>query len=122
MKEYTVPHYAGISTAAGTPLPKESAAQEAQRVVNGVRGNDYGSARDNMQLTADIWSAILQHKVTAEEVALCMIGVKIARELHTHKHDNLVDICGYTLVLEKLYEEPVCNSTPDKQRVKHDGF
>jgi len=29
------------------------------------------------------------------DVPLCMIAVKLARQAHRHKRDNLVDIAGY---------------------------
>jgi hypothetical protein len=33
--------------------------------------------------------------VTPMDIPLCMIAVKLARQVHRHKHDNLVDIAGY---------------------------
>ena len=48
-----------------------------------------------------LWTGILagrlregQH-VTPMDVPLCMIAVKLARQAHRHKRDNLVDIAGY---------------------------
>ena len=34
-------------------------------------------------------------EVGAMDVPLCMIAVKLARQAHRHKRDNLVDIAGY---------------------------
>ena len=53
---------------------------------------------------AQIWSAILDITVSAEQVGLCMIGVKISRETHQHKSDNLVDIAGYAQTLAMVHE------------------
>ncbi len=39
-----------------------------------------------------IWTTF---KITATDVPLCMIAVKLARQVHRHKRDNLVDIAGY---------------------------
>jgi len=59
---------------------KESILFEAHNLVHGVRGEDYGHPYHDFGRTAKIWSAILGVDVTPEQVALCMIGVKISRE------------------------------------------
>jgi hypothetical protein len=75
--------------------PHESVLIEAERITNGPRRATYGHPKDNFATTAKMWSAILDRNVTAEEVGLCMIATKLAREKHVHTRDNLVDICGY---------------------------
>ena len=40
-------------------------------------------------------------EVTAREAMLCMVGVKMSREVHRHKRDNLVDIAGYAECIEQ---------------------
>lgn len=85
-------------------MSKESISQEADRLVNGDRGKAYGHPSRNFQLTADLWSVILGVPVTPAQVALCMVQVKIARELHAPKRDNLVDAIGYILTYEKVLE------------------
>jgi hypothetical protein len=52
--------------------------------------------------TAKFWSEILGLPVTPEQVALCMIAVKMSREVNAHKRDNLVDIAGYARTLETV--------------------
>ena len=76
--------------------------EEAQSAVYGDRQADYGTVTDNFQTIADLWSTILKHKVTPAQVGLCMVGVKVAREMYKPKRDNLVDIAGYAATLEKL--------------------
>jgi len=76
--------------------------QEAQQVVYSDRAADYGSVTSNFGSTAKMWSVILGKEVTAEQVGLCMIAVKISRQMHKFKMDNLVDIAGYAATLEKL--------------------
>ena len=56
-------------------------------------------------MTALIWSAILGITVTPQQVALCMVGVKISREVNKHKADNIVDGCGYFRTLEMVHEK-----------------
>ena len=51
------------------------------------------------------WAAILGvDEVTPEQVALCMVAVKISREVHRPKRDNLVDIAGYAATLGMVRE------------------
>jgi nucleoside 2-deoxyribosyltransferase len=86
------------------PLPPESALQEAQRLVHGNRGDDYGHPIHDFTRTAAIWSAILGMDVKPEHVALCMVGVKISRECNKPKRDNRVDGAGYFETLQMIYD------------------
>lgn len=81
---------------------KESVLQEAERLVNGEKRNDYGSATDACNDIASHWSVILKTEVTPEQVCLCMVAMKIVRECNKSKRDNVVDIAGYAAVLEKV--------------------
>lgn len=74
-------------------------------LVNIDRNRDYDHPFDNFTKIAKIWSAILDSEITAEQVALCMVGVKIARESYLHKSDNVVDGVGYFLTLAQVIEE-----------------
>ena len=68
----------------------------ASELINGPRAKDYGPAKFNHQRIATIWSVILNRVVTAEQVAACMIGVKLARLAEDiTKDDSWVDIIGY---------------------------
>lgn len=88
--------------------------QEADRITsqNGKRPDDYGHPRDNLQQTADLWTPILIPKelqeqgvvITAEQVALCMIQLKVSRQCHKSGRDNLVDIAGWARTIERLSE------------------
>ncbi len=74
---------------------------EAGHLTSGKRHNDYGHPRNDFARTAQMWTGILSEKlqpgqvITAMDVPLCMIAVKLARQAHRHKRDNLVDIAGY---------------------------
>ena len=74
---------------------EQSILAEALELVEGDRNDAYGHPADDFARTAAIWSAILGTPVTASQVGLCMIGVKLSRETHQPKRDNLVDIAGY---------------------------
>lgn len=80
----------------------------AKSLTRGDRDKDYGSPSENMQYTADIWNTILKARgrlkssITAEEVGLCMIGVKLARQSFKPKDDNLIDVAGYVDVTDRV--------------------
>lgn len=83
----------------------ETVLEEAQRLVHGDRQADYGHPLDDFTRTAQIWSAILGHPVTAEQVGLCMIGVKISRQVNHPKRDNMTDAAGYAGTVQMVIEE-----------------
>ena len=79
--------------------------QEAEKAVYGDRQDDYGSVKDNFATIAALWSVILKTKVSAEQVGLCMVQVKVARQMFKPKRDNLVDGAGYFAIIEKMQNE-----------------
>ncbi len=76
--------------------------EEAQKAVYGDRQADYGTVAENFGSTAKLWSVILKTEVTPEQVGLCMVCLKISRQMYKPKRDNLVDGAGYFATLEKL--------------------
>ena len=80
----------------------ESVLQEAERLINGPRRDAYGDVQSSFEAVARGWADIIGAPVTAEQVALCMVWLKVMREAHSPKRDNLVDICGYAGLAEKL--------------------
>jgi len=86
-----------------SPFPKcgvkPTILDEAASIVFGDREKAYDHPSRNFESTAKIWNGILAYKlnasITPEEVALCMVGLKLARESHRHSRDNLVDAAGY---------------------------
>lgn len=83
----------------------ETILEEAKRIVYGERGKDYGHPLDECGRIAAFWSIILGTKVLAEQVPLCMVGMKISREMNRRKRDNAVDIAGYAECLNRIHEE-----------------
>lgn len=86
-------------------LDPHDLAAYAASIVAGDRHDDYGHPIDDFTRAAKIWEAILGVPVNAEQVALCMVGVKIAREVHRHKVDNAVDGIGYWLTYAMVVDE-----------------
>mgnify|MGYP003338788021 FL=1 len=70
------------------------------------RGAVYGDAKSNLGDTAARWSATIGHKITPEQVCLCMIDLKLARLKASPRHiDSIQDIAGYVALLGELITE-----------------
>lgn len=66
----------------------------------------YGNPCDTFREIATRWSTTLGAVVTAEEVALCMIDLKLARLRATRRHaDSLLDLIGYAACLYEIIME-----------------
>ncbi len=86
-------------------MSPEDVAAYAARLVSDDRQHEYGHPLDNLDRAARIWEVILGAPVTAEQVALCMVGMKIARQVHKPKADTVVDVIGYALTLHMVEVE-----------------
>jgi len=73
-------------------------------LINGDRERDYGTPAENFGRIADGWSVILQSDVSAEQVALCMAWLKIARLVHGPHEDSYVDAAAYMALAAELSE------------------
>lgn len=82
----------------------ETVLEEAQRIVYGDREESYGHPFDDFTRTGKMWAAILGVDVTPEQVALCMVALKISRECHRPGRDNRVDGPGYFATLDRVVE------------------
>ncbi len=82
----------------------ESILLEAARIRSGERNADYGDAVENFRRIKEIANAITGLSLTEAQICKIMIAVKLARELHNHKRDNLVDLCGYAEILQLIEE------------------
>ncbi len=79
---------------------------EALRVVSGPRRRDYDDPLPNHQRIAQVWNVQIGKKLrvdlTAHDIGMMMIGLKLAREAYTSKPDNLVDIIGYAQCVQYI--------------------
>jgi hypothetical protein len=66
------------------------------------RGHDYGDAGHNHRRIAALWSAYLGTHVSAHDVAICMILVKVSRAKAGRRDDNYQDISGYSEIARRL--------------------
>lgn len=70
------------------------------------REHQYGAPAQLFDEIARIWTVILSFEVEPEQVALCMVGVKLARLSHNWSHaDSVRDIAGYAAILSQLVDE-----------------
>lgn len=85
--------------------------EEAARIVLGPRGDYYDTPLRNLGRTGTIWTGLLQSKlregetVSAEDVSLCMVGLKLARQAFRYKRDNITDAHGYLMTIEMIRAE-----------------
>lgn len=90
---------------------KETVLQEAQRIVHGPRRASYGHPLDSQGRIADMWTVALGpflkpgEKLTWRQVNLCLMLLKVAREIHAPARDNIVDLVGYSAITEICEEE-----------------
>ena len=78
--------------------------EEANKLTAEDRHNDYGHPHLDFTRTAALWSVLLNTKVTARQVGLCMIALKLSRQFNKPKKDNLIDIAGYARTIEMIDE------------------
>lgn len=77
---------------------------EARQVVYGRGEEQYGHPRDDFQRTATLFWAQTGIVLTAEQVAMFMMCVKLSRQVNRPQRDNLVDLAGYAECLSRLSE------------------
>jgi hypothetical protein len=87
------------------PMRSESILEEALRITRGPRQSDYGHPRVEHNRIAQYWTTFLGCSVTAEQVAMMMVLLKVARQGHRNKRDSLVDIAGYADCCQRILED-----------------
>ena len=61
-----------------------------------ARHEEYGSIQPLFAHVAKRWSLVLGSEVKPEQVALCLIDLKMARLVHNPDHDDsIIDVAGY---------------------------
>ena len=74
--------------------------ETVDKIVTGSRQATYGHPLDNHTRTAEMWSAYLGIKITAEQVCDLNALQKISRAAHktmTHYEDNEIDAIGFII-------------------------
>lgn len=75
---------------------------DADRLIHGDRQADYGPPDKNFARIAVGWQVILGAPVTAEQVARCMVWLKIARLCEGPHRDSYADGAGYLALAAEL--------------------
>lgn len=95
---------------ANQSAPRIEALREAAKIIAGDRDRQYGAPEDNLGRIAAIWSVLFAREVTAADVAMAMVGLKMARYAANSgfQPDTWIDIAGYAGIgyeVEKLANE-----------------
>jgi hypothetical protein len=78
-------------------LPRVEALRIAAAIITGDRDAQYGGPEENFERIGKIWSVILGVPITREDVAMMMVGLKVARYASKSgfQPDTWVDVAGY---------------------------
>lgn len=85
-------------------IGEKSILAEAEEIVNGNRQSDYGDAKESFSRVATIASVMTGKELAPEDCCAVLMAVKLVRESFKHKRDNLVDLCGYAELMNRLKE------------------
>ena len=81
-------------------LRKQSILTEAQSIISGSRNEAYGDHERECERIAAIWNVLVEGRtITADLVDMMMVTMKMVRETHRSKRDNLVDMLGYLMLM-----------------------
>jgi hypothetical protein len=85
--------------ASATPAasPRVEILREAAGIIAGDRDTQYGGPEDNFTRIGKIWSVIMGIDFSTEDVAMMMVGLKVARYANhgEFQPDTWRDIAGY---------------------------
>ena len=91
-------------------MTKEEILKKARDLITGDRNETHGDAFQNHAEIAEFWNIFLDKKlqpmasITAEDVALMMVLMKISRNNQGKKNnlDNFIDMCGYAAIAGEI--------------------
>ena len=74
--------------------------------MSGKREQEYGNKKTNHDNIAELWSAYLGTKLSAHDVAILMLLLKIARTKSGNPtEDTYIDMVGYSAIAGELCED-----------------
>lgn len=82
--------------------------KEADKIINKrsqEKERSYGPFSEGMKRAAMIASGCTGKKITAKDMYMCMIALKLSRESYNHKEDNLLDAVAYIGALNNFENE-----------------
>lgn len=86
-----------MSKKQNSEIPRIQVLEDAKTIIMGQRDQQYGGPEDNFRRIAVVWSMMFGREFTAEDVAMAMVGVKLARYASNSgfQPDTWTDIVGY---------------------------
>ena len=78
-----------------TEMTREDILRVAGELIDGQRAEEYGPALEQHGRIAELWSSYLGKEITAVDVAMLMILLKVSRSKTSESNDSYIDICGY---------------------------
>lgn len=78
---------------------------DAAKSATTSRAASYGAPEDLFKEIAARWARTLGVLITARQVAICMIDLKLARAMHAKADDTAIDIAGYAACLFEIDEK-----------------
>lgn len=104
-----------------TDEKENSVLREAENLVYGARERDYDHPINDFSRTAGVLTALGfrfdapgadTRGIEAKDIPIIQIAVKLSREVHRVKRDNLVDICGYAETRRRVLDyTPIADVT-----------
>ena len=79
--------------------------ETAAKIVTGQRQHDYGDKYQNHENIANLWSAYLDYDISAHDVAICMLLVKVARLKHRPTEDCYIAMAGYAAIAGEIQDK-----------------
>ena len=82
--------------------------EKANSIINKrseEKERNYGPFSEGMRRAALIASGATGKEITAEDMYMCMVALKLSRESYNHKEDNLLDAVAYLGALNNLHDE-----------------
>ena len=91
--------------------------EKANALVAGDRENDYGDKVRNHTNIAKLWSAYLNTKIEAHDVAILMTLLKVARtKLGVVSDDTYIDMAAYSAIAGEIkFKEPKKESEGERR-------
>jgi len=75
---------------------------QAEKIVNGDRNEQYGDAKQAFQEYANILKTTFDIDLTPEQICKVQMAIKLGRLKYKFKQDSLLDLIGYSEILNRL--------------------
>lgn len=82
--------------------------EEASKIVyerSEEKVRQYGPPRESFERAANIATELTGKDISATDVIRVQMALKLSRETHAHKEDNLLDLVAYTSILNDIENE-----------------